>query len=354
MNSLFFTPIFLSFLVTGFTVPFAPFYPQEQAQDFVLECRKIELPDYPYAFNPSLVVWKGCYLMSFRDIPLPAEEKVQSDSSGSSHIGLVWLDKHFKPICRPQILLYGPQHERAFLPIEGEDSRLVSVDGEIYVIYGNNDDAKGSAEGHRVYFGKLVYEDDSFFLENPKKISDFPSPNQDRKEKNWVPFDYNGKLMMAYSLNPHRIFLPHDNRGSCDLIVETSRRLSWCWGELRGGTPALKINCHKYLAFFHSCIMTSTVYSGGAKTLHYYIGAYLFSSGFPFEITHMSPEPILGRGFYIGVEYPPRWKPVNVVFPCGYVIDGNDIWLSYGRQDYECWVVKLDKKRLLESLVPLD
>jgi hypothetical protein len=39
------------------------------------------------------------------------------------------------------------------------------------------------------------------------------------------------------------------------------------------------------------------------------------------------------------------WQPVNVVFPCGVFIDGDAVWISYGRQDHESWLAKLDLKR---------
>src|SRR3990172_2038802 len=35
-------------------------------QDFILGTKKIEIPDHPFAFNPSIIRWQGHLLMSFR------------------------------------------------------------------------------------------------------------------------------------------------------------------------------------------------------------------------------------------------------------------------------------------------
>ena len=84
---------------------------------------------------------------------------------------------------------------------------------------------------------------------------------------------------------------------------------------------------------------------------HYFRGAYTFSRHPPFEGTAVSPQPIVGKGFYHGPIYERYWGSVRVVFPCGFIYDENYLWVSYGRQDHELWIAKLDKKKLLESLV---
>jgi predicted GH43/DUF377 family glycosyl hydrolase len=60
----------------------------------------------------------------------------------------------------------------------------------------------------------------------------------------------------------------------------------------------------------------------------------------------------VGTAFYTEPYYT-TWKPLRVVFPMGYVFDGDYIWLAYGRQDFEIWVAKIDKKLLYESLMPV-
>ncbi len=84
------------------------------------------------------------------------------------------------------------------------------------------------------------------------------------------------------------------------------------------------------------------------------MGAYTFSASPPFEITKISQEPIVGQNFYDGEYYKPYWVPVRCIFPCGFIIEDLYIYISYGRQDHEIWIAKLDKKALLMSLVPVD
>jgi len=86
---------------------------------------------------------------------------------------------------------------------------------------------------------------------------------------------------------------------------------------------------------------------------HYFMGAYTFSNSPPFNITQISPEPIWAKNFYSGLNYERYWGSVRVVFPCGFFTDEKFIWITYGRQDHELWIVKLDKQGLLKSLIPI-
>ena len=139
---------------------------------------------------------------------------------------------------------------------------------------------------------------------------------------------------------------------SCQLIAESKPTVNWDWGVLRGGSPALIVG-DEYLAFFHSSINFPSVYSNGKKTLHYVMGVYTFSREPPYNLTRISPEPIVGKNFYHGRNDYTLWKPLHVVFPGGYIYDDRYIWVVYGRQDHEVWVAKLDKTMLLDSLVPV-
>jgi predicted GH43/DUF377 family glycosyl hydrolase len=83
------------------------------------------------------------------------------------------------------------------------------------------------------------------------------------------------------------------------------------------------------------------------------MGAYTFSPEPPFEVTRISPSPIVGKNFYHGVTHR-TWKPLRVVFPGGFVSDEKHVWIVYGRQDHEVWAAKLDKQKLLQSLIPVE
>ncbi len=302
---------------------------EQRIQDFVLETQKIEIPNSPYAFNPSIVFWRGSYILCFREL-IQAE---RDDSSGPSRIGLVFLNEHFS--------LEGDPY---FLDFLGADARLVNVDEHLYVV------CEG---GFRMIVGELDFDGEDFILKTSESLTYFPEEDPLRREKNWVPFNYQGKLLLSYSLEPHEILEPFlDGSEECLMIESTSSGIIWPWGELRGGTPALRCG-NEYLAFFHSSINMASDHSEGKVIPHYFMGAYTFQKDPPFRITRISKEPIIGRNFYHGLNYPPYWHPVQVIFPCGFVFDDDYIWVAYGRQDHEIWMAKLSKSGLFKNLFPL-
>ncbi len=311
---------------------------EKNQQDFVLETKKIEIPGYPEALNPSIIRWNGSLLMSFRIIP-------DRKNSFTSYLGLIWLNDQFAPISEPQIL---DTRMGIKTPSRAEDGRLVAVNGRLYLVYDDNLDAKITKGGFRVFVAEVACEKGVFSLKNVEKLVDFEGASDQRREKSWTPFDYRGKLMLAYSLEPHLIFRP-SGLGRCETVASTTAEIDWSWGLLRGGTPALELD-GQYLAFFHSCQEMQTVHSKNEKSLHYFIGAYTFNLEPPFQMEKISPEPIVAKGFYRHTGFKPYWHPVRAIFPCGYITQDEFIWVAYGREDHEIWVMKLDKKRLLSSL----
>lgn len=308
------------------------------SQDFVLEKRQIKIPEYPLAYNPSVVKWKDKFLMSFRIL-------TNANNIWHSQIGLVWLDQDFNPIGKPHLLdsrIKYPLH-----PSKSEDARLFTIDDRLYIIYNDNEDLLD--EGiRRMYYSEVFYNGSKFFI-LPECIASFEGQSPNRWEKNWIPFDYKGNFLVAYSILPHRIFLPLFGLEKCETVASTQSTFSWVWGlkRLFGGTPALKVG-ESYLSFFHCSQQMTTVQSNGHYTWHYFIGAYTFDADPPFAITHFSSIPIIGQDLY---DRPLLYK--RVVFPGGFVFDDRYIWISYGREDCEIWLLKLDRQGLLNSLVPV-
>lgn len=321
---------------------------EEYVQDFVVETKKIEISDYPHAFNPSFLRWQGRLLMSFRAMSLASGSSGLS-SMGDSKLGLVWLDDEFNPIGKPQILnLKNVRGE----DMQSEDARLISADNRLYLIYSGNGNTIIEDEFFRMYAAELFFDGISFSITSNECFAIFEGRNKNKREKNWVPFSYKDELFLAYSLKPHKILKPLlDGSKMCQSFCSTNPSIVWEWGELRGGTPALQIDGENYLSFFHSSKLMATTHSNFDEMPHYFMGAYLFSSEPPFAIKQISPEPICGHGFYKGQNYQPYWHPVQVVFPCGLLVEEPYIFVAYGRQDHELWVVKLEKQALLESLI---
>lgn len=310
-------------------------------QDFVLETKKIEIPDHPFAFNPSIVRWKGSLLLSFRTY--------NPNTRSTNPFGLVWLDENFDPISAPQI--FELPFKNPVLVSKQQDPRLVTVGERLFVVYNNILENITHKEMRRMYISELMFDGNTFIASHPECITHFEGEKETRYEKNWPPFDYKGQLYLSYSIIPHKVFHPILGTNTCETAFCSSRIFKWDWGVPRGGTQAI-IDGDHYLGFFHSWVDVPTVQSGGKKITHYVMGAYTFDSKPPFAITAVSPEPIVAKDFYEPPYYK-TWKPLRCVFPSGLILDKDYAWVAYGRQDHEMWIAKIDKKKLLKSLVPV-
>jgi predicted GH43/DUF377 family glycosyl hydrolase len=314
---------------------------EKTAQDFILETKRIRIPGYPDAFNPSLTRWRGQILLSFR-IYHPFNRS-------TNQIGLCWLDENLDITGEPTILEFFQNDFHSLM--KRQDPRLITFGDRLFVVYNNQLKDIPRPEVRRMLYAEVQFDGEHFYVEKSEILLHFDGENAMRPEKNWVPFDYQGSLLLGYSQIPHRILRPLPGTNTCETMDSTFASIKWNWGVPRGGTPAL-IEGGEYLAFFHSSKNMASVHSKGKTILHYFMGAYTFSLNPPFQITRISPEPIVGKDFYHGASYK-TWKPVQVVFPGGFIQDGQYIWIAYGRQDHEVWVVKLDRQRLLDSLVPV-
>lgn len=311
-------------------------------KSYVLETKRIVIPGFPDAFNPCIVSWQGKILMCFRSY--------DPETASTDGIFFVWLDKDFNLTSEPTALKR--IGEVAVDPSRAQDPRLIVVNEHLYLVYSNT--YPEPINTSRMIVGEIEEDaDNGFRISFPSNLLQYQGQIQSRKEKNWVPFVYENQLFLAYSLQPHRILMPILETTSCIPICSTIGTIEWKWGYLFGGTPALRVG-DSYLSFFHSNKVMSTVHSNDRMMNHYFMGAYTFDAKYPFAINAISPQPIVAKTFYEGEMYEGKtWKPLRVVFPAGIVVDDNFVWVSYGRQDHETWVIKLDKAGLLKSLTPV-
>lgn len=319
---------------------------EEHIPDFVLYTKQLHIPGYPTAYNPSIIRWEGRLLMSFR---LTASRTKKYDSE----IGVVWVDENFNAVSNPQILDLSSPLDLEGGPSRAEDGRLVAVGETLYLVFDDNRDFVLSAGGFRMRVAELRIEGDEVTAKFVEPLLAFEGQKPTLREKGWTPFAYNGKLHLAYSLSPMRVFEYLPGTKSCKTIAETNPMIDWKWGILRGGTAAELVDGAYYLSFFHSSIPMHSVHSGGKGALHYFMGAYIFSPEPPFHLIGISPEPIIGKNFYHGKTYQPYHHPVCAVFPAGYVYNDETIFVVYGRQDHEMWVVAINKSGLFDSLKPV-
>lgn len=308
-----------------------------EPERLIISNKRIYLPDYPDAYNPSLTTFDKGYLLIFRYTPDFTHGRI-------SYIGAVLLNESLQLISQPQLL--STRHSQAATPSQSEDARVLWYKGELYLVFNDNfDDLYPSVRERRdMYVAKLSYSDKRFSLGQPLKLTHEQKYISQFCQKNWVPFVSEDKLLLAYQLNPHEILEPDSSNGNCRPVYETKTLTLWQWGQLRGGTPAQIVD-GEYLAFFHS---SCGAYSEGQPMLHYVMGAYTFNPKPPYEITKMSSCPIQAKDFYSKTT-----QAKKVIFPGGFAVSGNHIHLAYGRNDCEIWIATLDKTLLQESLLPI-
>jgi hypothetical protein len=128
-----------------------------------------------------------------------------------------------------------------------------------------------------------------------------------RWEKNWQFFEYNGRLLFVYSINPHKVY-ECDWDGNVKIISSVNFPNQWEINgtQLRGGTPPILFN-GRYYSMFH--------------TSDYRMGMYCFSAHPPFTILDISDAPIVDR------------SNGGVHFPCGLETINNGFVVTYGAGD---------------------
>ncbi len=314
----------------------------EKGKKIVLATKQIQFEAFPGAHNPSLIKTEYGLLLSFRYTP---------DRYGEnwiSYVVVVLLNDQFDPISEPQILSTRPKNSKT--PSQSEDARIFSYRNRLFIIYNDNTDFTGPSYWDRrdMFVAELFYENHRFSLSLPLKLVYGEKYSTVFWQKNWVPFEWNKKFMLGYSINPHEVVYANLLNGECYSCYETWAPLNWELGALRGSSAALLVD-GEYMAFFHSGKKMTSPCSGGYELWHYFMGAYTFSAEPPFSLTKISPAPLIGEGFYTSSDYEKR-----VIFPGGFVASGPFIYMAYGKDDREMWIATLDKEELKKSLVPVE
>lgn len=319
-------------------------HPREFAEDIILSTKEINIPSFPCAFNPSLCKTKEGYLLLFR-------YRTPGEMSNVSYIGIVRLDASFKLKGKAQLL--NTRWLNAHTPSQSEDARLFTIGEEPYLIFNDNREIVSPRTNQRrdMYLCKLLYDGESFSLTQPLKLTHpekLEGPRPDQWEKNWVPFDWEKKPLLSYTVCPHEVIFPDLKSGICHTVCKSDYNHPWDWGIIRGGTPAILID-GQYLAFFHSRVKTTSPASMGIAMPHYYMGAYTFAPQPPFALTHISTSPLIAKKFYTRSHHHSR-----IIFPGGFLVEKGHIFLAYGKDDQEIWLAKIDKRKLLQSLKKIE
>lgn len=268
-----------------------------------------------------------------------------------SWIGTAEFDASFEQ--RSEVTYVQTGHRRP------EDPRLFRCGEKLYLLY----DYLLARGGKKCSRMELALLDETMQI---ARKTELPFALQ-AEEKNWTPFVHadggEARLHFIYSFNPWRVLawtgaeeieqLTAAASHSARLYAVWERR----WGEIRGGTPALRIG-DEYLCFFHSHIVTG-------RRLWYVFGAIAFDRRPPFHLRRISPHPILFRDCYSSPVKPQAFfyttmekKDYRVMFPCGFAegVSGGRpaLFLTCGENESAVRLVVFDSEALLDSLVDVD
>ena len=305
--------------------------------------KRIVIPGYPEAYNPSIIETDQGLLLTFRITPDPFRIWI-------SYFGAVFLNEDLELISEPQLIDMRPAGYSS-IPSQCEDARLVRCDEKLYLVYNDNIEVeKPTVSGRRdMFIAELKIENGRFELGFPVQLTHPGYVSKRKWEKNWSPFVWNHQILFSYMLNPHEVIDFSSDNGFCNPLYTTAfnDRL-WNYGKIRGGTPALLID-GEYLGFFHSSMRCKSMAVGNKALWHYFMGAYTLNKQPPFEITSLTLSPIVGDNFYTHSDFDKR-----VVFPGGFVILGETIYIALGKDDKEVWISKIDKETLKNSLFRFD
>lgn len=309
-----------------------------------IKTKSISFNNFPKAFNPSLYKTPYGILLTFRYCPDPAKIWI-------SEIGIVKLDKSMNPISEPQILNIRSTEK---YPPYYDDCKIFSYNEKLYLLYSDVAEFIHTPDPNinpfllfkeDMYIAELRCENNQFVVGTPLRLFYKDKYNYQLREKNWVPFEWNGRLFFSYFLFPHEVVEADLTTGECRYVCVTQRVHPWNYGQVRGTTPPILIK-GEYLAFFHSSTKLKSNISKGNEIRHYFMGAYTFSSQPPFEITKASPSPIMAKNMYTFSD-----MFDHIVYPCGNIVLGENLYLSFGKKDEEIWIAKMSIKDLLDSLV---
>jgi predicted GH43/DUF377 family glycosyl hydrolase len=303
---------------------------------------QIDVSPFKDSFNPSICPFGDEYILTFRYRPELATRP------WISYVGIMRLDSTFTRISDPELL--DVRKGKTLIPSQSEDARVFCYKDEIYIIYNDACDIENPSRNQRreMYIAKVLFEEGHFSVEDPIKIIHKDNYYIQNWEKNWTPFVYGDSLLMCYSLVPNQILDVNWLAEECKPLFISSPKVNWQWGSVRGGTPAQLVD-GEYLAFFHSSLSLYSNVSSDQPRYHYFMGAYMFSSQPPFKITKISSEPINGENFYTRSS-----QPLRVIYPGGYVISGENIYIAYGKDDHQIWIGEVNKKTLMKSLKPIE
>jgi predicted GH43/DUF377 family glycosyl hydrolase len=254
---------------------------------------------------------------------------------------------------------WAPQGQHSFLETRShaqqrpsaEDPRLQVFGGDLYVIYNINFAGNRRMQVGRVQVDRGSPKGPHFALAGHQHLDPPNDPERFalRWQKNWSPFVHNAALHFLYESNPPWVFKVDSTQlgtAAANLMaIEVGRgrrQVPWPYGEMRGGTPLLRVKeFDGLLTLFHSRCQIPTP---SGLQWHYVMGAAVLDDVPPFEIKQCSRRPLVATNFYREPHVPQQ-----VIFPVGVVDDGALLRVSYGKNDAAIGLLTLEKATLFSE-----
>jgi hypothetical protein len=230
------------------------------------------------------------------------------------------------------------------------DPRYHAINGEIYLSW--ND---GSNKPSNNQYLVRMSDDGLRPTGHSKTLRIIDAARRDI-EKNWMLFGDGSNAFAIYSFEPRIIFhvdLDSDEEFvDCRLAVfqAWSSEYSQIFGEVRGGASPILVNHSNSRQFFLSIDHSSYKLKNGRQ---YECCAHMFSASMPFAVEKYTKIPLPLREFHRHAEF--NHKPLNpevssVVYPCGAVLRGDTLLVSYGINDESASIAEFKLSEIIEAI----
>ena len=304
--------------------------------------KQIDLEGNDFNWNPSIIDYKGHYLIAFRSTRNMAERyssKVYNrDDYFDNNFYIAEFDKDFN-------IIGSKQNISQYIPgctdelCTAQDPRLFKFKDNIYVLYNMSESfSQGSERINKI--AKLTNKNGEFILEDFKKISLPFLPS--KKDKNWMPLVYKDKLLFVYLVEPKTIVLELNLKNGLTSVYSDKSFISdYKFGTIRGSTGFLPVGKNEYLSFFHSVVKFKFY---GTVYIHYYMSSLIMKCEDNCTVEKIATTPLLP--FFSSYDA----NNLSVFFPSGLLITDDEIIITLGKADENAYVVVLDKQKYLATL----
>ena len=298
-----------------------------------------------YNFNPALVSdGKNGFIMAYRFI---------AKSDLNRRIAVCRLDSDMNVIPGSAVNFSDlvqfadsetDSHSRQWFA----DPRLFNLQGKTWMVWNDGN----RSEGNHQYMIELALSGELKPAGPAREIC--MNGSRRKNEKNWSFFEAQDKVWAVYSINPHVILsvdLNAESKVVCqvELSIDWTSRYSEHFGAFRGGAQPVKVG-DKFINLVHSSFNMP-------EGREYVAAVYEFSSVYPFGPVRELPVPVDFGIPKITESISETENKLNpnttlVVYPTGFVVEGEKVWISAGINDSEMTLVQGTLKDLTSGMTP--